>query len=119
MSSCLQGICEPAAGPCVSALFWSFCAELIDDLDASIASDNLRWLTEAAQECLTHSPSIRKARFPGNHINRMARLFHHQASCFKAEILNGLRGRLPRLGSERTAELPWAQVGGFCQLFHG
>ena len=66
-------------------------AELVDDFDASIATDNLRWLTEAAQERLAHSPSIRKAGFPSDNINRMARLFHHQASCFKAEVLNGFR----------------------------
>ncbi len=82
-------------------------AELVDDFDASIAPDNLRRLTEAAKECLTHSPSIRKARFPSNNVSGMTRLFHHQTSCFKTEVLNGFRGRLPRLGTERTTELPW------------
>jgi hypothetical protein len=76
----------------MASAFWALCAELIDDCNASIATDDLRWLTEAAQKCLTHSPSIRKPRFPSDDINRMARLFHHQTSCFKTEVLNGFRG---------------------------
>ena len=91
-----KGECAPAifSIPIARSTFLPMLAnaELVVDFDASIATDSLGRLTEAAQERLTHSPAIRKTCFPSNHINRVARLFHHQASCFKAEVLNGFRG---------------------------
>jgi hypothetical protein len=41
--------------------------------------DYLRWLSEGAQESATHAVAISKTRLPGDDVDRMAALLHHQA----------------------------------------
>ena len=48
-------------------------------LRTRVSSDYLRWLSEGAQESATHAVAISKTRLPGDDVDRMAALLHHQA----------------------------------------
>src|SRR6266436_6476795 len=70
-----------------------------------VSPDHLRRLSEGAQEGAAHTVAIGKTRLPGDDVDRMAALLHHQASSFDAQVLDRLGRRLAGLGAERTAEL--------------
>jgi len=70
-----------------------------------VSPDRLRRLPEGAQEGTAHAVAIGKTGLPGDHLDRMAALLHHQPGGLEAQVLDRLGRRLAGLGVERTAEL--------------
>ena len=70
-----------------------------------VSPNHLRWLSKGAQEGAAHAVAIGKTRLPGDDVDRMAALLHHQAGGLDAKVLDRLGRRLAGLGAERTAEL--------------
>ena len=75
------------------------------DLRARVSPDYLWRLSEGAQEGAAHAVAIGKTRLPGDNVDRMAALLHHQPGGLDAQVLDRLGRRLAGLGAERTAEL--------------
>jgi hypothetical protein len=67
-----------------------------------VSPDHLRRLSEGTQEGAVHSVAIGKTRLPGDDVDWMAVLFHHQPGGLDAQVLDGLGRRLAGLGAERT-----------------
>ena len=67
-------------------------------------------MSKGTQEGATHAVAIGKARLPGDDVDRMAALLHHQAGGLDAKVLDRLGRRVTGLGAERTAELTRAQM---------
>ncbi len=74
-------------------------------LRTRVSPDHLRRLPEGAQEGAAHAVAIGKTRLPGDHLDRMAALLHHQPGGLEAQVLDRLGRRLAGLGVERSAEL--------------
>ena len=74
-------------------------------LRTHVSPDDLGWLSEGAQEGAAHAVAISKTRLPGDDVDRMTALLHHQPGGFNAQVLDRLGGRLAGLGVEGTAEL--------------
>src|SRR5258706_8922324 len=74
-------------------------------LRTRVSPDYLRWLPEGAQEGAAHAVAIGKTGLPGDDVDRMAALLHHQPCGLDAQVLDRLGRRLAGLGMERTAEL--------------
>src|SRR5712675_2196513 len=75
-----------------------------------VSSDHLWRLSKGAQEGAAHAVAIGETRLPGDDVDRMAALLHHQAGGLDAKVLDRLGRRLTGLGAERTAELTRAQM---------
>ena len=69
------------------------------------SSDLLRRLAEGAQEGAAHAIAIGEAGLPGDDVDRMAALLHHQPGGLDAQVLDRLGRRSAGLGTEYTAEL--------------
>src|SRR5258707_2568936 len=80
-------------------------------LRTRVSPDYLRWLSEGAQEGAAHAVAIGKTCLPGDNVDRMATLLHHQAGGLDAQVLDRLCRRLAGLGLERTAELARGLIG--------
>jgi hypothetical protein len=65
----------------------------------------MRRLSKRSQKSAAHAVAIGKAGLPGDQVDRMAALFHHQARGLDAKVLHRLGRRLAGLGVERAAEL--------------
>jgi hypothetical protein len=89
------------------------------DLGARVAANDLRRLSEGAQERPPHAFAVGKSGLAGDDVDWMPALLHHQARGFDAQILNGLRGRLSRLRAKSAAELAWAEIGRIRKLIDG
>src|SRR5258707_11384874 len=74
-------------------------------LRTRVSSDHLWRLSKGAQEGAAHAVAIGETRLPGDDVDRMAALLHHQAGGLDAKVLDRLGRRLAGLGAERTAEL--------------
>src|SRR5258707_4533725 len=74
-------------------------------LRTRVSSDHLWRLSKGAQEGAAHAVAIGKTRLPGDDVDRMAALHHHQAGGLDTKVLDRLGWRLAGLGAERTAEL--------------
>ena len=74
-------------------------------LRTRVSSDHLRRLSKGAQEGAAHAVAIDETRLPGDDVDRVAALLHHQAGGLDAKVLDRLGGRLAGLGAKRTAEL--------------
>src|SRR5476651_1423445 len=83
-----------------------------------VAADSLRRLTEGSQKRATHSVGISKTGFSCNDINWQPSLLNHETRCFQPQILDRLRGCLPRLLTECASELPHAQIRSFSESVH-
>src|SRR5258707_14300397 len=85
-------------------------------LRTRVSPDYLRWLPEGAQEGAAHAVAIGKTGLPGDDVDRMAALLHHQPGGLDAQVLDRLGRRLAGLCAERTAELARTQVRGSGEL---
>src|SRR5882762_4278240 len=74
-------------------------------LRTRVSPDYLRWLSEGAQEGAAHAVTIGKTCLPGDDIDRMTALLHHQPGSLDAQVLDCLGWRLAGLGMEGAAEL--------------
>src|SRR5580700_8234873 len=88
-------------------------------LDAGVAPDRLRRLTEGAQEGAAHALAVGETRLGGDDVDRVPALLHHQPRGFDAKMLDRLGGRLAGLGAEGAAELPRAEMSGIRELLDG
>src|ERR1700748_1176321 len=68
-----------------------------------VSPDHLRRLSESAPEGAAHAVTVGKTGLPGDDLDRMAALLHHQPGGLEAQILDRLGRRLAGLGVERTA----------------
>src|SRR6266478_4547670 len=87
-------------------------------LRTRVSSDHLWRLSKGAQEGAAHAVAIGETRLPGDDVDRMAALLHHQAGGLDAKVLDRLGRRLAGLGVERTAELARTQMGRVGKLFN-
>ena len=55
-----------------------------------VSSDHLWRLSKGAQEGAAHAVAIGETRLPGDDVDRMAALLHHQASGLDAQVLDRL-----------------------------
>src|SRR4051794_13232749 len=81
-----------------------------------VSPDRLRRLSEGAQEGAAHAVTIGETGLPGDDVDRMAALLHHQTGGLDAQVLDRLGRRLARLGAERTAELARTEMRRFGEL---
>jgi hypothetical protein len=72
---------------------------------ARVSADHLWRLSKGAQESPAHAVTVGKTCLPGDDINRMAALLHHQARGLDAQVFDCLGRRLAGFDLERTAEL--------------
>jgi hypothetical protein len=70
-----------------------------------ISQDYLRVPSEGAQESAAHAVAIGKTGLPGDYLDRMAALLHHQPGGLDAQVLDRFGRRLAGLGAECTAVL--------------
>ena len=83
---------------------------------ATVASEFLWRPSERPDECTTHPLAVAEAGRIRQLFDRMGAFFEHHASDFYAQRFHSLCGRLARLLSERTRELPHAEMRG-CSEF--
>src|SRR5712675_3698341 len=81
-----------------------------------VSSDHLWRLSKGAQEGAAHAVAIGETRLPGDDVDRMAALLHHQSSGLDAQILDRLGRRLAGLSAKGAAELTRAEVRDFGEL---
>src|SRR5260370_14022653 len=70
-----------------------------------VSSDHLWRLSKGAQEGAAHAVAIGKTRLPGDGVDRMAALLHHQAGGLDAKGLDRLCRRLAGSGGGAHAEM--------------
>src|SRR5271170_5633362 len=68
----------------------------------NLSSHRLRWPTEHAPECPTHSFAICKAGLSRDGIERMTAVFQHQLRGLKTKFLDGFCRRLASFGRKRS-----------------
>ena len=82
----------------------------VDRLKPRNASEHLRGLPEGAQEGAAHVIAVAEPGLARHLVDRMTAPLHEAARPFDPQVLDGLGGRLPRLGMEGAAELARAEM---------
>ena len=74
-------------------------------LRARVSPDRLWRLSEGAQKSAAHAIAIGKTRLPGDDVDRMAALFHHQPGGLNAQVLDrpGICEAQPRQAADGSA----------------
>src|SRR5258708_30035637 len=73
-------------------------------------------LSEGAQKGAAHAVAIGEAGLPGDDVDRMPALLHHQPGGLDPQIFHRLGRRLAGLSTERAAELARTEMRRFGKL---
>src|SRR5258707_4617210 len=84
-------------------------------LRTRVSTDHLWRLSKGAQEGAVHAVAIGETRLPGDDVDRMAALLHHQAGGLDAQGLDRLGWRLGDLEDHRATFAVQIKLPAVCR----